>query len=147
MKKGKKQLVNKTILWGLGILILGSILYYVYGDISQVIIFLGIIVMLLGYNQLEEKSEKQKGNKNIIYGLGILILGSFIADNTLYDSESSIISLVGVAFIFWGFVLRGAFNNLGEQIETTRKLWGECPKCGKKIGHSARKCPYCTADF
>ena len=147
MKKEKKQIVNKTTLLGLGIVILGSILYYIYGKISSIIILEGILVILLGYFQQGEKSVKQKGNKNIIYGLGILFLGGFISDYTLYDDESSIILLVGVVFILWGFTLRGAFKNLGEQIETTRKLWGECPKCGKKIGHSSKKCPYCTADI
>ena len=113
-------------------MILGSILYYIYGEIASIIILEGILVILLGYFQRGEKSLKEKGNKNIIYGLGIIFLGGFIADYTLYDYESSIILFVGVVFIFWGFFLRGAFNNLGEQIETTRKLWGECPKCGKK---------------
>ena len=149
MKKEKKQIVNKITLLGLGIVILGSILYYIYGKISSIIILEGILVILLGYFQQGEKSEKQKGNKYIIYGLGILFLGGFISDYTLYDDASSIILLVGIIFMLWGFGLRGAFDNLdSKDVRGIARLFiGKCPKCQRKIEYGTSKCPYCTADI
>jgi hypothetical protein len=100
----------------------------------------------------KEKTEKQEGNKKMLYGVGILFFGSLVGIRLIGDNDAGmtvagISQLIGIVFILLGLLQRGSFDNAGEQIESYRALKGQCPKCGKKIGYAKFKCPYCTADL